>query len=167
MSIVDKAEMFATAAHKAVLQVRKYTSEPYIVHPRAVAQWVRLAGGTDEMIAAAWLHDVVEDTGVELNDIHENFGALVASYVYCLTEVKNTGISREERKIQTRKRMEFAPNEVKTIKLADVIANAETIRDHDPVFAVKYLEEQRQLVEVLSKGGSQYLAEIAKEIVSE
>ena len=71
MSIVEKARLFATSAHAAVGQKRKYTNEPYIVHPAEVAKLVEDVGGTQEMIAAAWLHDVIEDTQVPLELIWE------------------------------------------------------------------------------------------------
>jgi (p)ppGpp synthase/HD superfamily hydrolase len=59
MNIVERARVFATAAHAAVGQKRKYTGEDYIVHPTEVAGIVRDAGGTDAQIAAAYLHDLV------------------------------------------------------------------------------------------------------------
>ena len=67
MNIVEKARVFATAAHAAVGQLRKYTFEPYIVHPAEVFAIVSTVdGATEEMMAAAWLHDTVEDTGVTI-----------------------------------------------------------------------------------------------------
>jgi len=82
----DRARAFATAAHAAVKQLRKYTGEPYIVHPAAVAEIVKSVRHTPEMIAAAWLHDVVEDTGVTLEAIESEFGADVTSLVFWLTD---------------------------------------------------------------------------------
>lgn len=72
-AIEEKARVFATAAHGAVGQVRKYTGEPYINHPAEVVQIVRSVQHTPDMIAAAWLHDVVEDTAVTLEDIEQHF----------------------------------------------------------------------------------------------
>ena len=60
MSLPRQARMFATAAHRAIEQKRKYTGKCYTVHLEEVAQIVEEAGGSDEMVAAAWLHDVVE-----------------------------------------------------------------------------------------------------------
>ena len=66
--------MFAIAAHKAVGQKRKYTGDDYIVHPAEVAHIVdQVPGSTDEMVAAAWLHDVVEDTGVDITEYDPTF----------------------------------------------------------------------------------------------
>src|SRR5690606_3806810 len=59
-NLISYAHLFAAEAHLS--QVRKYTNEPYILHPRAVAALARSAARcTEEMIAAAYLHDVVED----------------------------------------------------------------------------------------------------------
>ncbi len=88
MDLVHKAQVFAIAAHSAVGQRRKYTNEPYFVHPAEVARIVaEVPGSTPEMVAAAWLHDTVEDTGVTYNDIHMNFGPEVAVLVGWLTDV--------------------------------------------------------------------------------
>jgi (p)ppGpp synthase/HD superfamily hydrolase len=88
MDIVEKARIFATAAHAAVDQRRKYTNEPYIVHPKQVADFVaNVPGATPEMIAAAWLHDVVEDTKVTNEDIAREFGDKVGEYVGWVTDI--------------------------------------------------------------------------------
>ncbi|MTJ93609.1 MAG: HD domain-containing protein, partial [Desulfovibrio sp.] len=77
-TLIARAAAFAAEAHAAVGQVRKYTGEPYVEHPRAVARLVADAGGDDAMVAAAWLHDVVEDTRVSLDEIRGQFGDAVA-----------------------------------------------------------------------------------------
>jgi (p)ppGpp synthase/HD superfamily hydrolase len=59
-SIEDRARAFARAAHAG--QTRKYTGEPYVAHTDEVAAIVAAHGGTSEMIVAAHLHDVLEDT---------------------------------------------------------------------------------------------------------
>ncbi|VDZ55823.1 bifunctional (p)ppGpp synthetase II/ guanosine-3',5'-bis pyrophosphate 3'-pyrophosphohydrolase [Serratia odorifera] len=61
-TLVERARRYATKAHAAIDQRRKYTNAPYIVHPQAVVEIVRSVPHTDEMLAAAWLHDTVEDT---------------------------------------------------------------------------------------------------------
>ena len=88
IDIIEKARVFATAAHAAAAQLRKYTNEPYIVHPTEVASIVdNVEGSTHEMVAAAWLHDVVEDTGVTIEVIRAEFGEKVAELVGWLTDV--------------------------------------------------------------------------------
>lgn len=73
MNLPDRALAFARAAHGE--QKRKYTDNPYIEHPIRVAQLVKEAGGTEEMIAAAYLHDVVEDVSTDtvLSIVDEKF----------------------------------------------------------------------------------------------
>ena len=71
MSIITQALTFAYNAHKLIDQRRKYTDEPYIVHPIAVADIVEQYGGSENQIAAALLHDVVEDTPYSIFEIHD------------------------------------------------------------------------------------------------
>ena len=154
MDIVKKAQVFAIAAHAAVQQKRKYTGEPYIVHPAEVASIVAgVEGATFDMVAAAWLHDVVEDTGVTLTDIHINFGPEIAALVGWLTDVSRPEDgNRAKRKAIDREHTAQAPAEAQTIKLADLISNSRSIVQHDPEFARVYLEEKRLLLGVLTKG---------------
>lgn len=151
-TLVERARVFATAAHAAVGQKRKYTGEPYIVHPTEVAAIVAEAGGTDEMVAAAFLHDVVEDTGVTLEDLQNEFGSDVANLVSWLTDVSRPEDgNRRARKAIDRAHSAEAPAEAQTVKVADLISNSTTILKFDPGFAKVYLEEKRQLLEVLTK----------------
>lgn len=154
MDLVYKAQVYAMAAHAAVGQRRKYTNEPYIVHPAEVAAMVAaVPGSTPEMVAAAWLHDVVEDTGCTLTDIHMAFGADVAALVGWLTDVsKPEDGPRWYRKKLDREHTAQAPAEAQTIKLADLISNSRSITAHDPKFARTYLEEKRQLLAVMTRG---------------
>ena len=68
-SKIERAAEFAKAAHEGIDQRRKYTNEPYIVHPQLVAEIVSSVTDDEDMICAAWLHDVVEDTPVTLEEI--------------------------------------------------------------------------------------------------
>lgn len=151
--LVEKAKLYATAAHAAAGQKRKYTAEPYIVHPQAVAKLVEEAGGTAEQVAAAWLHDVVEDTKVTIIDIHRDFGDTVSQYVYWLTEHNEArDLNRAARKDYARRKLEGAPPEVKTIKLADLIDNTQSIVERDPDFARVYMAEKKELIWALKEG---------------
>ncbi|MFD1079593.1 HD domain-containing protein, partial [Longispora fulva] len=68
----EEALEFARNAHAS--QLRKYTGESYIEHPIRVATMVKTVPHTTEMVCAAYLHDVVEDTPVSLEDIQRKFG---------------------------------------------------------------------------------------------
>ena len=166
MDMVEKARVFATAAHAAVGQVRKYTGEPYIVHPFEVAMMVRQVGGTPEMVAAAFLHDTVEDTDVNMETIEREFGPEVAEIVFFLTDVSRPEHgNRATRKAMDRAHIAKADARAQTIKLADLISNCSSIVKYDPEFAKVYLEEKRLLLEVLTKG-DKILLDRARKIVN-
>tara|TARA_R110002096_G_scaffold339936_4_gene533174 strand:+ start:485 stop:1006 length:522 start_codon:yes stop_codon:yes gene_type:complete len=146
------ARVYATAAHAAVGQRRKYTDQPYIVHPIRVAEIADLYGGTDDMISAAYLHDVVEDTAVSIDDIEDMFGPAVALIVDGLTDVsKPEDGNRAVRKAKDRAHSAEASYEAQFVKCADIIDNASDIGDHDPSFNVVYRLEMFRLLEVLDK----------------
>jgi (p)ppGpp synthase/HD superfamily hydrolase len=105
------------------------------------------------MVAAAWLHDVVEDTGCTFTDIHMAFGIDIATLVGWLTDVsKPEDGNRAVRKAIDRAHTAEAPAEAQTIKLADLISNSKSIMQHDPAFAKTYLAEKRLMLEVMTKG---------------
>ena len=143
MDIIEKARVFATAAHHAGGNVRKYTGEPYINHPEAVVDIVSNVTHTPEMIAAAWLHDTVEDTKVPMQLIEREFGSEIAELVYWLTD-KSTHEdgNRAARKAIDRLHIAQASPEAKTIKLADLLDNTASIIERDPDFAKVYMAEK-------------------------
>ena len=157
--LVHRARIFATKAHGAIGQKRMYTDEPYINHPAAVVGIVERYGHTPEMLAAAWLHDVVEDTPVTLDEIHLRFGPEVARLVNWLTDIdKPEDGNRAKRMALNRARWSRAPSDAQTIKVADLIHNTESICEHDPKFAKVYLPEKAALLEVLTKANPRIVA---------
>jgi len=147
--VIDQAIAFAAIAHAG--QKRKYTGDPYIVHPLEVMSIVRtVEPDREDMAVAAVLHDVVEDTPVTLREIERRFGADIGFMVKELTDVAIEG-NRAMRKAADRARLAAAPYEVQTIKVADLISNTSTIVQFDPKFAKTYLEEKRLLLEVLTE----------------
>ena len=151
----ERAVKFATKAHRG--QVRKYTDEPYIMHPLAVAEIVRtVSGHTEEMLVAAVLHDVVEDTDVDINDICEEFGTVVGMYVSYLTDVSvpEDG-TRARRKEKDAHHVAAGPAEVHTIKVADLMHNTADIYEHDPRFWEVYKHEKWFLLNLLTEADSQ------------
>ena len=144
---------FAEQAHRSVDQKRKYTGEPYIVHPQSVADIVQSVTHDENMVCAALLHDVVEDTSVTLLEIESRFGQDVASLVSDLTDVSTREMgNRKVRKEVDRQHIAKASPRAKTIKLADLIHNTENIVANDKGFAKVYLAEKRLLLEVLTEG---------------
>jgi len=163
--MIKEARAFATKAHEG--QIRKYTGEPYITHPVAVALLVHKVTSDSDMIAAALLHDVVEDTDISLDDIGKEFGGKIAYLVEGLTDVSifSDG-NRKVRKEIDRMHISQFSDKVKTIKLADLIDNSKSICKYDPKFAAVYMLEKKALLKVL-KTGDAHLFQIADNIVQE
>ncbi len=146
-----KVVHFAAVKHRD--QVRKYSGESYINHPIEVAKIVAEVSCTEEMICAAYLHDVIEDTDTDYDEIVREFGVTIADHVNGLTDVstKEDG-NRAARKKLDRDHLSKQDADVQTIKLADLISNTVDIVENDPKFAKVYLVEARELYKVLDKG---------------
>jgi (p)ppGpp synthase/HD superfamily hydrolase len=146
-----KAAIFAADAHR--YQTRKYTGEPYVNHPIAVASLVESVGGAVPLQIAALLHDTIEDCGVEADKISQVFGAEVARLVVELTDVsKPSDGNRARRKAIDREHSANASADAKTIKLADLIDNTFSITEHDEGFAKVYMVEKALLLPFLKDG---------------
>lgn len=151
MNLEQQAKEFATAAHFG--QTRKYTGVAYITHPESVVSILKEVEHTEEMIAAGWLHDVIEDCGVSRKTILEQFGWSVFALVDDLTDVsKPSDGSRKIRKQLDLEHLSTAHPSAKTIKLADILDNTSSILKYDPEFAKVYLPEKRASMEVLKEG---------------
>lgn len=126
--MLNKAIAFATRHHRG--QFRKGTHLPYIFHPMEVGVIVARMTDDPEIIAAAVLHDTVEDCeDVTLDMIREEFGERVASMVYAESEDKS--LTWKERKAHTLKSLkeETVPG-VKLIALGDKLSNVRSLH-HD------------------------------------
>lgn len=167
--LINAAAALASYAHGSVNQKRKYTNELYIVHPMEVAEIVAGVTNDSHMIAAAWLHDVVEDTPFDLDYIEvflESYAGvskvqawIVGQYVYELTEQsKPEDGNRAARKRIDRDFLARSSPGAATIKLADLISNTSTICEYDPGFAKIYMQEKRDLLDVLKHGNAQLWA---------
>lgn len=160
--LVTRADRLAARAHAE--QRRKYTDDPYIVHPRAVAAIVATVPHTQDMLAAALLHDVLEDTSLTLAELEAQVGSAVAGLVLELTD--QIGLDRGNR--ATRKRLEAerlatVSAEAQTIKLADLIDNLRSIVAHDRGFAPVYIAEKEQLLALLTKADNSLRALAAQQ----
>lgn len=167
LTLEERARRYATKAHAAAGQRRKYTDEPYIVHPEAVVELVRSVSDDEEMLAAAWLHDTVEDTPGTLGDIKARFGERVAALVSMLTNSGNLpGQNRAARKVAHFRHTAEASPDAQTIKLADIIDNTRSIIHFDPHFARIYLVEKRVQIALLT-AGDQTLWQSANRIIEQ
>jgi hypothetical protein len=151
--LVTRAIEYATQAHARIDQRRKYSNQPYDVHLKSVANLIREVVDDDEMVAAAWLHDTVEDTPATVEDIERQFGPSVAGLVSELTDVSRPGDgNRAARKRIDRLHIAKASGRAKTIKLADLIDNCRDICRHDNRFCKVFLSEMEALLGVLQEG---------------
>jgi len=127
--LIKQAYDFAAAAHGG--QVRN-SGEPYITHPTAVSIILVSLGLDDTTIAAGLLHDVVEDTKFELQDIKEKFGEEIALLVDGVTKLSRIEYySKEERQVENYRKMFLAMAKdirVILIKLADRLHNMRTLK---------------------------------------
>jgi (p)ppGpp synthase/HD superfamily hydrolase len=154
MSIEAVARAVDFAAHKHRNQQRKYTYEPYIFHPVAVAQTLLTYSGIpieearededfQKSLITAVLHDTVEDTDCTFNDIEKNFGEDIAVGVWWLTdETSKQKGNRAIRKLISNNKVRHAPAPIQFIKLCDVLQNVGSVAEHDADFAEVYLEEK-------------------------
>jgi 8-oxo-dGTP pyrophosphatase MutT (NUDIX family) len=115
--LIPRARAFAIVMHADQL----YDGRPYIVHLDRVAEIVRAAGGCPWMIAAAYLHDVLEDTPCTMERLAMVFGIRVAGFVYAVT---GRGANRAERQQSILMHLAYMPS-ARLLKLADRVANVE------------------------------------------
>lgn len=125
MNIKEKAKMFAVAAHMG--QVRKSEPDkPMIMHPISVGQLLESFGYDDNVVAAGYLHDVVEDTKYTIEDIENEFGSDISSLVMGASE-PDKSLSWEERKKHTIEETRKLPLRNKLVICADKINNLEDL----------------------------------------
>lgn len=134
MNIIDEAVVFAAEAHSG--QTRKGSKTPYITHPVEAMGIASAVTDDPDVLAAAVLHDTIEDCGVTKETIAEKFNARVAELVGAVSEDKMTHISAEA---SWRARKQAAldglaacgDTGVKTVVLADKLSNLRTMeRDY-------------------------------------
>ena len=123
--LLERAYSVAVEAHRG--QLRKDRSSPYVGHPLAVAELLSGAGLDEATIAAAILHDVVEDSELRLGDVVEGFGLEVGELVGALTDDRDLS-DYEERKREHRARVEEAGPKAAAIYAADKLVNVRDMR---------------------------------------
>lgn len=130
--IIDRAICFATKAHEGV--VRKGTDVPYIVHPLEALAIVATITSDQELMAAAVLHDVVEDAGINVDDIRREFGQRVADLVDAESDREVPGLSHVEswqnRKQATIDRLAAAGRDTQIVALGDKLSNMRAMARH-------------------------------------
>jgi (p)ppGpp synthase/HD superfamily hydrolase len=173
-STLERVKEFADKAHGD--QLRKYSSDRYIVHLIRVMEICRQYTSSLPILAAALLHDVLEDTKVTKHELNEHLSSLmdqedvkrtmqlVIELTDVYTKAKYPYWNRRKRRHKEAVRIEKTSAESQTIKYADIIDNCSGIAKDDPKFAFLFLRECRMLLKKIPKG-NQDLYVKAKEAV--
>jgi (p)ppGpp synthase/HD superfamily hydrolase len=173
-SVLEQIKVFADRAHGS--QMRKYTPERYIVHPIRVMEKCREYDSALPVLAAALLHDVLEDTPVGRNEMSDFLGTLMSAddskqtldLVVQLTDVfiksDYPQWNRRTRKEKELERIIETSAQAQTIKYADIIDNSKEISSEDPGFARRYLSECLAILKKADQGNKD-LRQIALETV--
>ena len=132
-AVLDRAIVFAVKAHSGT--ERRGKGYPYIVHPLEAVEIVATMTNDQELLAAAALHDTVEDTDVTVEQIREEFGDRVADLVASESDTFEEGVSEEDswhaRKQAAIDRLGKASREAKMVALGDKLSNMRAIaRDY-------------------------------------
>ena len=161
IQLILRASAFASAYHGG--QYRKgHNALPYVTHPLEVSRILSEEGGIEdaEILAAAILHDTIEDTAASREDISERFGQRICDMVLELTDDKR--LAKEERK---RMQVVSAPGKssgAAAVKLADKIANVRDITHSPPDWPeerkAEYIAWAREVVDALPPGHDQLRA---------
>lgn len=126
INLIEKAARIAAAAHSQ--QKRKVDDSPYVVHPFMVAMKLAGYGFSDKVIAAALVHDVLEDTSFSAEELRRQLGDEVWDIIKIVAEdKKNADLAWEERKQGYIEAVRAGSEESKAVSLADKIHNLENL----------------------------------------
>ncbi len=140
---LGKAKSHATL-HHVIRKAQLYGNLPYTHHLEAVERVLREFGETRlELLAAAWLHDIVEDTDYKIRDVRENFGDRVAELVAAVTS--EDGANRKIRNALTYPKIRMAGPDAIELKLADRIANVRNGGGSVEMYKKEYAEFRHAL----------------------
>ncbi|WP_207425393.1 HD domain-containing protein [Pedobacter sp. SYSU D00535] len=175
-AVLEQIKNFADRAHGD--QTRKYTPDRYIVHPIRVMEICQAYTNDLPILAAALLHDVLEDTPVRKEEIFNFLLGLLGNeqaeravkLVVELTDVyvkdKYPQWNRRKRKTKEAARIKVTSPDSQTIKYADIIDNCKEIVERDPDFGSVFIRECRNLLKVIPDGNWQ-LYQIARSTVDD
>ena len=128
--LLDRAIIFAVKAHHNT--ERRGKGFPYIVHPMEAVEIVATITSDQELLAAAALHDTIEDTDVTVEDIRREFGDRITELVYAESDQFDESVSEEnswhDRKQAAINRLAAASHDAKIVALGDKLSNMRAIR---------------------------------------
>lgn len=147
--VVTKARLFAIAKHGD--QVRKYTGVPYTTHLAEVVAILKAFGYYEPyVLAAAWLHDTLEDTDATHSEVSSEFGNRIYYGVVLLSDLTPHSLgNRAYRKKLYAEQIASAAWWIQVVKCADLISNTRSIKVLAPGFAEVYIPEKRALLDAM------------------
>lgn len=159
---------FCIMAHEG--QKRKHSGEPFHVHPIAVARMIynNDVNTSKDVLDAAYLHDVLEDTKYTVHDLrNEGFSEItIALVTECTNIYSKMPWKRADKRRTEANRIKSISCEAKTIKIADSIHNMTDFIAQDPVFARNvYIPEKRLLLDNALLDGNGKLWNVADRII--
>lgn len=172
--ILNRIEEFAAQAHEG--QRRKFANEPYIVHPIRVMNICKKYSNELPVLAAALLHDVLEDTPVTALQMKSFLSALMDSantqrtlkLVDELTDryIKSDypKLNRRTRKNKEAERLSNVSSDAQTIKYADILDNSAEFAKEDTDFANTFLHECKLLLKVMTKGNPELYRKVTQTV---
>lgn len=154
------AMQFATEAHAAAGNTRKFVGGPYIAHPAEVVSILRRFTDDPATLAAAWLHDLKDDAGITHAELVSRFGFEVAQLVEWVSfDDEYAHLARRDRVARAIAKIGSAPSKAHSLKAADILSNSKNIVERDPRFARTYLPEKADTLRVLSLAHPDLLSE--------
>jgi (p)ppGpp synthase/HD superfamily hydrolase len=173
-AVLEKVRDYADRAHGT--QQRKYSPDRYIVHPVRVMEMCSRFTDQLPILAAALLHDVLEDTPVTKEKLHQflltvmteeeakETTVLVVELTDVFTKEAHPRWNRKKRKMKEAERIQKTSGDSQTVKYADIIDNCREIVQHDPDFAKVFLRECKGLLKVMQKGNKELYNEAVETV---
>jgi len=174
---LEQIRNFADEAHGD--QQRKYSTERYIVHPVRVMEICEQYDNRTEVLAAALLHDVLEDTPKTQEELYrflcevlnkqqaDKALRLVIELTDVYTKKAYPKWNRDQRKQKETERLSNTSGEAQTIKYADILDNTNEIVTHDRQFAPRFLKECLHILTLADKGNKSLRKIVTDRVLSE
>lgn len=162
--LVTRAAEFSRAAHEGQLRA---SGEPFATHPAAAAEILIQHGVQDaEVLAAAYLHDVLEDTAVDAAQLRTKFGPIVTRLVEELTNRTWPGRTPQQKQDALLQKARSMSDAAKLLKLADRLHNVREMTAWNEQRQKKYAERTMELLEALQPWPCPALAEEVRKVAA-
>jgi len=163
--LANAARLFANGGHQRIAAHRNPSLQSPELHLKSVAQIVSSVTRDDATIAAAWLHDIVEDTSVTIDEVERMLGTKVAKIVGELSGAIRPGRANRAARFALQKN-HFAgvSAAAKTVKIADLIDTTRDLHKNDPASFGEYAAQANELAQVLDGGDARLLSRLKRDL---